>query len=102
VPPGVGQALLLQRRISRKRGKYHQGMEKWRKQADAMMLQSEMDVSTVEALMACPLSRFIHFAANDCGYKGTRYELIANWVHPLFLKLNQKQAKRITQVGNKP
>ena len=50
------------------------------------MLQSEIEVHTVEALMACPLSKYIHFAANDCGYRGSRYELIANWVHPLFLK----------------
>jgi hypothetical protein len=92
VPPGVRQAL-LQRRISRKRGEYRKRMEKRRKQADAMMLQSEMGVPTVEALMACPLSRFIHFAANDCGYKGTRYELIANWVHPLFLKAKSEASK---------
>ena len=32
------------------------------------------------------LSNFIHFSANDCGYSGTRLKLIANWIHPLFLK----------------
>jgi hypothetical protein len=42
-----------------------------------------MEIPTVEALMACPLSRFIHFSANKCGYKGTRYKLVANWMHPL-------------------
>ena len=47
----------------------------------------------MEALMACPLSKYIHFAANDCGYKGSRYELIANWVHPLFLKAKSEARK---------
>ena len=60
VPPAVRQAL-MQRRISRKRGKYRQWMAKRQLQADALMLQSEMDVPTVEALMACPLSKYIHF-----------------------------------------
>jgi hypothetical protein len=57
------------------------------------MLQSEMEIPTVEGLMACPLSKFIHFAANDCGYKGTRCELNANWVHPLFLKAKSEASK---------
>ena len=43
--------------------------------------------------MASPLSKFIHFAANDCGYSGTRMELIANWVHPLFLKAKSEANK---------
>ncbi len=43
--------------------------------------------------MACSFSKFIHFAANDCGYKGTRYGLIANWVHPLFLKAKSEASK---------
>jgi hypothetical protein len=57
------------------------------------MLQAEIEVPSIEALMACPLSKFIHFAANDCGYTGSRYELIANWVHPLFLKAKTEASK---------
>jgi hypothetical protein len=38
---------------------------------DVLMLQSEMENPLVEALMACPLSTFIHFAVNNCGYKAT-------------------------------
>ncbi len=49
-----------------------------RKRADALMMQTEFEVPTVEASMACPHSFFIHFAANKCGYCGTRYKLIAN------------------------
>ena len=48
---------------------------------------------TVETLMASPLSKFIHFAANDFGYSGTRFELVANWVHPLFLKAKSEASK---------
>ncbi len=44
------------------------------------------EVPTIEELMASPLSKFIHLAANECGYNGTRIELICDWVHPLFLK----------------
>ena len=51
---------------------------------DKMLTKAGVNVPSAECLMAGPLSEFIHFAANDCGYAGTRYELIANWVHTLF------------------
>ena len=92
VPPAVRRVLLVQK-ISRKRSDYKKRKAKQREQADALMLSAEVEVPTVEALMACPLSRFIHFAANDCGYNGTRYDLIANWVHPLFLKAKSEASK---------
>ena len=44
------------------------------------------EATTVEILMPSPLSKFIHVAANDCCYAETRLELIAKWVHPLFMK----------------
>jgi len=81
------------RRIAPKRERYKQRVAKRRRKADELMLQSEIEVPTVEALMACPLSKFIHFAANDCGYTGSRYDLIANWVHPLFLKAKSEASK---------
>ncbi len=68
-------------------------MAKKHRLADELMLLAEVEVPTIEALMACPISKFIHFAANDCGYTGTCYELIANWVHPLFLKAKCKSSK---------
>ena len=52
-----------------------------------------MTIPTVDTLMACPLSKFIHFAANNSRYKGTRYGLIANCVHPLFLKVKSEASK---------
>ena len=72
IPPAVRRGLHLQR-ISRKREQYRKRIKRQREQADALLMRSEFDVPTVEALMACPLSRFIHFAANDCGYRGTRH-----------------------------
>ena len=48
---------------------------------------------TVETLMASPISKFIQFAANDCGYGGTRREIITNWIHPLFLKAKTEASK---------
>ena len=86
IPPGV-------RRISPKHRKHKQRMSERRQMGDEMMLRAEVDVPSVESLMASPLSRFIHFAANDCGYGGTRHELIANWVHPLFLKAKSEASK---------
>ena len=77
VPPAVCCGLHL-RRISRKRSQYHKRLKQKREEVDALMMQSEFDVPTVESLMACPISRFIHFAANECGYKGAQYKLIDN------------------------
>ena len=53
----------------------------------------EDDLPTVDDIMKCPLSKFIYFAANDCGYTGTRKELVVNWIHPLFLKAKSEASK---------
>ena len=84
LPPGVHQELVKQH-VSRKYGEYHKWLTKHQQHADALTLMlQEIEIPTVETLMACSLSKFIHFAANDCEYKGTRYWLIMNWVHPFF------------------
>ena len=85
IPPGVRRALYVQK-ISRKRSEYQKRITKKRKQADEMMYAAEVEVPSVEALMACPITKFIHFAANDCGYNGSVTELTFNWIHLLFLK----------------
>jgi hypothetical protein len=90
--PGVRRALYVQK-ISQKRSDYRKQIAKKRKQANEMMYAAKVEVPSVEALMACPISKFIHFAANDCGYNGTRYDLIANWIHPLFLKAKCEATK---------
>jgi hypothetical protein len=90
MPPGVRHAV-NSLRIDRKARK--KKAAQCLKDADSLMLQAELDVPSVEALMACPLSKFIHLTANDCGYQGSRYELIANWVHPFFLKAKTEASK---------
>ena len=61
------------------------------------MTLSTMDWDTslpsVEDILASPLSRFITFAANSCGYKGSAQELMVNWVHPFFLKAKSAASK---------
>ena len=59
VPPSVRRAFHL-RCTSRKREQYKQHIAKHCHKADELMLRSEIEVPTVEALMACPLSKFIH------------------------------------------
>ncbi len=49
---------------------YCKRLKQIREEADALMMQSEFDVPTVKSLMACPISQFIHFVANECGYEG--------------------------------
>ena len=58
-----------------------------------MSLTLDKGIPTIADLLASPLAKYITFAANDCGYKGSRYELIANWVHPLFLKAKSEASK---------
>ncbi len=53
----------------------------------------ENDFPTIEDILNLPLSKFIHFATNSCGYSGTVCELIVNWVHPLFLMAKAESSK---------
>lgn len=56
------------------------------------MVQVKVEVPIMLALMACPLSKYIHFAANDCGNTGSCYDF-ENWVHPLFLNAKSEASK---------
>ena len=78
--------------------KYQQRLKHRREEFDRMLNAMELrdDVPSVEELMDSPLSRFITFAANSCGYSGTTKELIVNWVHPLFLKAKAEAFKADT------
>ena len=53
----------------------------------------DMNVPTVAELMNSPLAKFILLAANDCGYLGSKKEIICSWVHPLFLKARSAASK---------
>ena len=90
VPANVRRA-----NLSSKKVRYRQRLAKQRDIGDKMLLaMDDNEVPTVEQLLACPISRFIQFAANDCGYEGSRKELIANWVHPFFLKAKSEASKQ--------
>lgn len=61
-----------------------------------MALQSqhlEQEIPSIEDLLDSPLSKFITFAANDCGYSGTTKDLVVNWIHPFFLKAKAAASK---------
>jgi hypothetical protein len=64
-------------------------------ESDHMLNAMELrqDVPTVEELLESPLSCFILFAANSCGYSRMTEELIVNWVHPLLLKAKAEASK---------
>jgi hypothetical protein len=86
IPPGV-------RCYTVKHKRYRKIMSSWHSLGDKMFARAKVDVSSVESLVASPLSKLIQFAAHDCGYAGKRYELIANWVHPLCLKAKAEASK---------
>jgi hypothetical protein len=73
--------------------KYRQRMALLRNLGDKDLQEMEMDIPSVEVLLASPLAKFIHLAANNCGYSGSKRELIANWVHPLFLQAKSAASK---------
>ena len=63
-----------------------------------MLLQSKttsetQDLPSIDELMKTPLSKFITFAADDCGYSGSTNELMVNWIHPFFLKGKAEASK---------
>ena len=51
-----------------------------------MLERAKVGVSSVESLVVTRLYKSIQLTTNDWGCSSTRYELITNWVHPLFLK----------------
>ena len=67
-----------------------------------LLAMDNNEVPTVEQLLACPISRFIQFAANDCGYEGSRKELIANWIHLFFPQAKSEASNQTTQTDEKP
>ena len=59
-----------------------------------MHFDNKENTIMVDTILNSPLAKFIHLAANDCGYKGTVKELVCNWVHPLFLKAKAAASKQ--------
>ena len=86
-------------RLSRKKMKYRQRRKRKQEIGDAMLnamhFGDDIDEKpvTVGEILNSPLAKFIHLAANDCGYRGSERELICNWIHPLFLKAKAAASK---------
>ena len=82
-------------RLCRKKRTYRKRMNYNREVGDQMLNRMELneDMPTVDEILKSPLSRFITFAANDCGYGGNTRDLIVNWIHPLFLKAKAAASK---------
>ena len=65
----------------------------YRKEDGSMSNFDDMEVLSVKYLKECPLTNFIHLAANECGFAGSREDLITGWIHPLFLKARAEASK---------
>ncbi len=48
---------------------------------------------TIQDRLVSPLSKFITFAANDCGFSGSLTEISVTAVHPFILKALSKASK---------
>jgi len=59
-------------------------------EANATLSAIQWEVPSAEALMKSDLSRFVYFAATDCGFDGFIEALVVNWLHPLMLTATSK------------
>jgi len=59
----------------------------------------ENEAPSVEQVLAFPLPQLI--PANDCGYDGSRKELIANCIYPFPSRPNQRLQSRIIKTDVK-
>ena len=84
-------------RICRKKMKYRKQMGLRRAKGDRLLNSMHFEEVSkddeIDAIMNSSLSKFITFAANDCGYGGRRRELVCDYVHPLFLKAKSAVSK---------
>ena len=94
-------------RIPRKRKEYKARLFCQKLQeANATMGSMEWEIPSPDELMSSELSRFVHFAATDCGFDGSVESLVINWLHPLMLaaksKSNQEDNPDWNQAMNGP
>jgi len=92
MPP---KAYQLSERLAPK--KFKQRLSRMQRKGDELLhgdTQLSGDDVTAADILKSPLSKFIHLAANECGYEGTVQELVCNWVHPLFLKARSEASQQ--------
>ena len=73
-------------RLSRKKREYKQKLFGVKiAEANATLGSMNWEVPSTEDLLTNDLSKFVHFAASDCGYCGSIKDTVVNWLHPLLL-----------------
>ena len=58
------------------------------KEANKKLGAMDWKVPSVYVLLEDTLTKFVHFAAADCGFDGSIEALLVNWLHPLILEAN--------------
>jgi hypothetical protein len=53
----------------------------------------DWECPTVDELLGSSFSRFVHWAATDCGYTGTVESMVTSWLHPLMLHAKSSASK---------
>ncbi len=99
---GHKQIPICAAKLYRKQLKSKQRYSLWNEIGDSMLNVMPIAPPTIEELLASPLSKFITFAANDCGYSGSFTKIIVTAAHPFFLKAKSEASKRIIPIGTKP
>ena len=73
-------------RLSRKRREYKSKLAAAKLlEANAEFGTLEWEVPDAESLMEDDFTKFVHFAAADCGFDGSIESLVVDWLHPLML-----------------
>ena len=81
--------------LSQKQLKYKQCVQHPCEQENLLLNRMGMnDILTIDEALDRHLSKFITFAANDCGCSGSAHDLMVNWLHSFFLKTNAKDSKK--------
>ena len=90
------KAYRMLQRISPKRLKFKQRLARMQRKGDELLHADDQlsgEGITAADILKSPLSKFIHLAANECGYNGTIEELVCTWIHPMFLKARSEASQ---------
>ena len=73
---------------------YKQLLRKRQEEGDFILNSATLDdFPSIDAIVDIPLGVFICLAENDFGYVGSSYDLMLEWVNPIFLKAVYEASK---------
>ena len=73
-------------RLSRKKKEYKTRLASTKlREVNEKLGAMDWEVPDANSLMTDSLTKFVHFAAADCGFDGSIEALVVNWLHPLML-----------------